>query len=446
MRCTLFRLFAAVSLLAVLLAPVSARTRPRYSGTLRVETRSDPLKAPDGIARKLIFDTLTQVNERGEIVPGLAINWDWEPPYRRWQFHLRPGVHFHDGSPLTAEAVAMSLAQSCGSCGWRVRAAADMVIITSDSPMPQLDAELARSEYAITRKDDEGNPDGTGPFRFTQNSNGTLFLTANDESWQGRPFVDAVEIYADRPVRAQWLDFSVGKADLVEVPPELLRSAQQEHMPLLESEWPSELLALTMSDQHLADEHLRHSIALAVDRTALLNVIFQKQGEMTAGLLPNELSGYSFLFPTDGNVQRARELRGGQSPSLRLGVDGSNPVLQLVAERLALNLRDAGWNVQVIPLAANQHTDLTLRLVPLEAASAAQGLREMIGKFGGAFNDEATDAASIYRAEKKFLDSHTVIPLLYLPRAYGVSARVHNLVLMPNATPDIANLSLEDAK
>ncbi len=443
---TVFRWFAAISLLATLLAPAAARTRPRYGGTLRIETRSDPLKTPDGIARKLIFDTLAQVNGIGQVVPGLAVSWDVQSPYRRWQFHLRSGVHFHDGSPLTTEAVAMSLAQSCGPCGWRVRALGDSVIITSESPMPQLDAELARSEFAITRKDDDGNPDGTGPFRFAANSNGTLFLSANDDSWQGRPFVDGVEVYGDRPVRAQWLDFSVGKADLVEIPPELLRSAQQDHLPLLESEWPSDLLALTVSDQRIADEHLRHSIALAVDRTALLNVIFQKQGEMTGGLLPNELSAYSFLFSTIGNLPQARELRGGQSPPLRLGVDASNPVLQLVAERLALNLREAGWNVQVVSPAANPHPDLTLIVVHLEAASAAPGLREMIEKFGGTFNDEAADPASLYRAEKKFLDSHTVVPLLYLPRAFGVSARMHNLALAPDGTPLLANASLEDAK
>ncbi len=174
MRRHLCRSFAAISLLAMLLLPAAARTRPRYGGTLRVETHSDPLKAPDGIARKLIFDTLTQVNGIGQVVPGLAASWDVQSPYRRWQFHLRPEVHFHDGSPLTAGAVAISLAQSCGTCGWRVRAAGDSVLITSESPMPELDAELARSEYAITRKDEDGNPDGTGPFRFAGRSEGVL--------------------------------------------------------------------------------------------------------------------------------------------------------------------------------------------------------------------------------------------------------------------------------
>ena len=441
-----FRLFAVISLLAVLLSPAAARTRPRYGGTLRVETRSDPLKV-DGIAHKLLFDNLFVVDAGWHLIPSLAVNWSSESANHRWEFHLRPGVRFHDGSPLTAEAVAMSLSQSCGSCGWHVRAVDDAVIITSESPMPNLPVDLARGEYAITRKDEAGNPDGTGTFRFAANENGTLFLRATDDSWQGRPFIDAIEIYGNRPIRAQWLDFTVGKADIVEVPPELLRSAQQEHMPVTEPQMPTDLLALTVSDQRLSDQHLRQSIALAVDRMALFNVIFQKQGEVTGSLLPSDLTAYSFLFPTAANLQRARELRGGQSPSLRLGADTSNAVLQLASERLALNLRDAGWNVQVVSQAANPRTDLTLLVAHLEPAQVGAALRQMAGKFGSATSfDPGGDPASSYRAERSFLQSHTVIPLLYLPRVFGVSARVHNLELAPDGTPELASASLEDAK
>ena len=43
-------------------------------------------------------------------------------------------------------------------------------------------------------------------------------------------------------------------------------------------------------------------------------MIFQKQGEVTASLLPQELTGYSFLFPTDRDLNKAHELRGGLTP------------------------------------------------------------------------------------------------------------------------------------
>ena len=446
MRSTVSRWLAVVSVTLALLAPAPARTRPRYGGTLRVETRSDPLKSPDGLARRLLFDTLTQVNENGDLTPALATSWESESANHRWTFHLRPGVHFHDGSLLTSDAVVQSLAMACQNCGWRARAAADTVIVTSEMPLPNLPAELARSAYAITRRDGSGNPDGTGPFRFTANSNGIFFLAANDDSWQGRPFVDAVEIYENRPIRDQWLDFTVGKADFVEVPPELLRQAQQQHMSLLISSRPVDLLALTLSDKQIPDVHLRESIALAVDRAALFNVIFQKQGEITASLLPNALSGYAFLFPTTANPNRSRELRGAQSIPLRLAVDNSSSVLQLVAERLALNLRDAGWNVRVVSQATNPNAELNLRLVHLEAADAASALREAVQDFGGTPHDDPADPAALYRTELVFLQSHTVVPLLYLTRAYGVSSRVHNLLLAPDGTPILANATLEDAR
>jgi len=70
------------------------------------------------------------------------------------------------------------------------------------------------------------------------------------------------------------------------------------------------------------------------------NVIFQKQGEVTASLLPEGLSGYAFLFPSDRDLDRARALRGGANPSLvMLGADDTGATMQLAAARLALNLQ-----------------------------------------------------------------------------------------------------------
>jgi len=445
MKLTVSRWLVVISLFASAL-PAASRTRPRYGGTLHVEIRTDPLKSPDGIARKLIFDTLTQVSDSGQVIPALAVSWEAQSANHRWQFRLRSGVHFHDGSPLTSEAVVQSLSASCKHCAWHVRAVGDSVIVTSDTPLPELPAELARSVYAIARQDDNGNPNGTGPFRFVANSNGILFLSANDDFWQGRPFVDAIEIYGNRPVRDQWLDFSVGKADLVEIPPELLRQAQQDRIPLAMAARPSDLLAVSVSAEQIGDEHLRESIALALDRAALFNVIFQKQGEVTASLLPNALTGYSFLFPAAANVSRSRELRGAQSVPLHLSVDSSSAMLQLVAERLALNLRDAGWNVRVLSQTSDPNAELALHLVHVEAADAASALQETLEDFGAAVRDEGSNPAVLYQGERSFLQSHTVIPLLYLPRAYGVSGRVQNLVLAPDGTPFLANVSLEDAK
>ena len=164
-------------------------------------------------------------------------------------------------------------------------------------------------------------------------------------------------------------------------------------------------------------------------------------------LKPSGLSGYEFLFPTAPDAARSRELRDGQRPpALRLAVDPSDHGLQLTAERLALNLRDAGWNAKVVPLASNANAELSLRRVHLEAGDAASALREMVEAFGGATVEDTADPSALYRAEHEFLQAHTVVPLLYLPRAYGISGRVHNLSLATDGTPLYAGASLEDSR
>ena len=439
------------SLLVLVCVSAEARTRPHYGGTLRVEIAGDPLQAPDGSARRLILDGLTEWQADGSVAPALALNWQSDGNSHRWEFHLRPGVLFHDGSPLTADAVVMSLNLSCASaCPWTaVHAVGSSVVFTGDSPMPNLPALLAGDAYriALTRTGDGKTPDhliGTGPFQFGSASNGALALTANESCWQGRPFLDQIVITANRSVRDQWLDLSLGRTDVVEVPPQEIRLAQQQRLSVIVSP-PVELLALRLSDSGaLANAVLRASIAQAVDRSALSNVIFQKQGEITASLLPQSLTGYAFLFPTGRDVNKAIELRGGFAPPPLILAAESDGTMQLAAQRIALNLHEAGFNVQVVNARTATHPDLALRSLPLVGADPSATLEILLRAAGENASVPGQNPAALYRAEHDVLDLHTVIPLLDLPRACAVSARVRDLHLTADGFPDLANASLED--
>jgi len=427
-----------------------ARTRPHYGGALRIETQGDPWQMPDGLARRLVLDTLTMVSDNGAVQPALAVRWESQNADHRWQLWIRAEVHFQDGTPLTADAIAASLDEVCshGACPWRmVRAVGPSVIFTSDSPLPDLPELLAQAQFAIAKQDPTGAVVGTGPFRVTGFANGALTLVANDDCWSGRPFADTVELRSRRTIRDQWLDLSVGKTDIVEVPPELLRQAQQLHLNVPVSR-PVDLLALTITPNGaLASREMRQAAALSVDRTALCNVIFQKQGEVTASLLPQGLSGYSFLFASDRDLDRAHALRGGaSSPALTLGTDDTSAAMQLVADRLALNLHEAGFNVQTASPASRQSAPLQLRRVHLEAGSPRAALDEMLARFGQNGTVTGTDAESLWRAERGILDNETVVPLLWLPRAWDAGERVRDLRLSIDGQPLLADASLEGAK
>jgi hypothetical protein len=54
--------------------------------------------------------------------------------------------------------------------------------------------------------------------------------------------------------------------------------------------------------------------------------------------------------------------------------------------------------------------------------------------------------AGLFRVEREFLDTHTLIPLLYLPRSYAVGGRVRDLRLSPDGEPLLAGVSLEDSQ
>jgi hypothetical protein len=55
-----------------------------------------------------------------------------------------------------------------------------------------------------------------------------------------------------------------------------------------------------------------------------------------------------------------------------------------------------------------------------------------------------TTPAGLFHVERDFLGLHTLVPLLYLPRAYAVAGRVRDLRLGPDGTPLLAGASLED--
>ena len=441
---------SAISLFLVLAAlAADARTRPHYGGTLHVEMEGDPWQQPNGMARRLVLDGLTTMDADSAVRPALATRWAAENENHRWQFWLRPGVRFSDGTALTSVAAVVALNASCSNaCPWTaLRALGGSIVFTSESPLPVLPALLASDKYRIALTG--GSPDaagtliGTGAFEAAGFANGTLKLAANENCWQGRPFLDAIEIRVHRPVRDQWLDLNVGRADLVEVPAEQVRQAQQDHLRLLTSAAVT-LLALEVSDAGpLSNPLLRSSISLAIDGNALSNVIYQKQGEVTASLLPASLSGYSFLFPSDRDLNKARELRGGLSPRpLTLAFQGG-PTMQLAAQRIALNLHEAGLDVQVA--AGSQRGDIVLRTLVVEGRDPQAALEGLLRSAGQPVPVMDSSSAALYKVEREFLDHKTLIPLLYLPRAYAVSGRVRDLGLDGQGFPDLADASLEAA-
>jgi len=423
-----------LALSSVLLTALAAQpqTRPQYGGTLHAGTRAaltslDPADRTqaDSAARRnidfLIFDTLVATDGSGRIGPALSTSWRAAPGNQRWRFQLRQGVKFHDGTPLTAEIAAASLRAANPS--WNVVADTDSVTIERDSPDPELPAELALAPNAIAKRSSEQRPSGTGPFHIVDWQPGKkLTLAAEEDYWGGRAFLDSIEIEMGRGFRDQLTALELGRADLVEVAPEQGHRVSLEGRRLASSE-PMELLALVFAEDAKTPEEkaLRDALAFCVDRGSMRNVLLQGAGQSTAGLLPNWLSGYAFVFSTDADLARARRERdqAGTIPAWTLGYDAADPLARLLAERIALNARDAGLSVQ--PTSA---TSTTLRLLRIPLASAdpwitLAGLSAITGT--PAVKNLGGSAEDLYTVEQSVLATRRIIPLFHLPLNFAAS-------------------------
>lgn len=450
MRLSALRLLVLSSVLLV--APALAATRPQYGGTLRVTTHIAPTSLdpadnvqPDTLARRnltaLLFDTLVAVNAQGRLRPGLAESWQADPGNQRWTFVLRRDVKFHDGAPLTPDAVAASLRTA--NPGWKIFTDATSIIIERDQPAPELAADLARPRNAIATRQ-ANTISGTGPFRVTSFVGGKhLSLAANEDSWTGRPFLDTIEIDFGKSGRDQLVSLELARNDISEILPDQLGRAANGGRRMLSSA-PVDLVALlfTRDPQSGEDRNLRSALALSIDRASIRHVILQSSGEPTAALLPNWISGYAFVFPSAQNLPVARDKRATirQTPTWTIAYDASDPFNELVAQRVILNARDVGLALQPTSSAT---PDLRLVRMSLDSADprlALSTISSQLNLLTPRFPNTSPDA--LYQAESTALQTQRVVPLFYLPASYALSPQVRHATLSLTGSLQLADVWL----
>jgi peptide/nickel transport system substrate-binding protein len=206
---------------------------PQLGGTLRVGLNAET----DGwnpvtnrwassayIVAGAIFDRLAAYDVEGRPRPYLAERLEPNADFTEWTIGLRPGVEFHDGSPLDAEAVKINIEAHKASLltatallpvetvevvdPLTVRVAMNQPWATFDHTLTAQTGVIAAPSM-LADPDGARNPVGTGPFAFEAwVPDSTLTTTANDRYWrEGMPYLDGVEfrVLSDPSSRASGL-------------------------------------------------------------------------------------------------------------------------------------------------------------------------------------------------------------------------------------------------
>src|SRR5271156_265599 len=307
---------------------------------------------------------------------------------------------------------------------------------------------------------------GSGAFRVTVFDAGKrALLAANEEFREGRPFVDAAEITMGRGAHERLVDLELSKTDLTEIAPQDARRAGEQGVRVSASQ-PDELMALffvapnagpnaaNAARTRTSSQVAGQALSLAIDRVAIVDFILQKTGGPAGGVLPLWSSGTAFLFPagapTATDLEHAKELWKQIAPSggLVLGYDSADPLEQSVAERIVVNAKEAGMAVraQAIPVAgagaeksrgaAGQSAHVDVELVRWRMTSPLPGValkdflaRIYSGRLAGGEPAAFLETASpedIYKQQRAVLNTYRVVPLVWLPQVYGLSARVRD--------------------
>ncbi|MBM1690810.1 ABC transporter substrate-binding protein [Sulfitobacter geojensis] len=304
-------------------------------------------------AAKHIFDTLVWSGTDLQIEPGLATSWE-AIDEDTWEFKLREGVKFHDGSDFDAEDVKFSIERIPVVTGPTttaiyVRRVASVDIIdpytvhiNTDGQAATLPNDFIRlfivsseaaADYSTPETAAEGFNSGkatigTGPYKYVSwEPKADLVLERNDDYWRGEGAwekvirkeipndssrlaalksgqVDVINYVSSVDYLALERDSSVDaiKGDSVYVMN--LQLDQREETPLVRAKDGSKL-----DENPFRDLKVRQAIDLAIDRETMVEVVLEGLGKPANQMMPAGFFGSSEKIPTpEYNPAKAKEM------------------------------------------------------------------------------------------------------------------------------------------
>jgi len=190
-------------------------------------------------AAAAIFDTLTTLDDKGEVRPKLALSWTHSDDFKTWTFKLRPGVKFHDGTPFNAQAVKENFDRQKDPnnkcrCAFYIasiisaQAVDDLTVVYNFSDPAvnfpatqtiQSSNNVIQSPTAWKTKGDDynRNPVGTGPYILKSWTAGDrMVLEKNPDYWdKGKPYLDRIILKPLPDAQSRFASLQSGEADII---------------------------------------------------------------------------------------------------------------------------------------------------------------------------------------------------------------------------------------
>ncbi|GIX10015.1 MAG: ABC transporter substrate-binding protein [Elioraea sp.] len=325
--------------------------------------------SPNNAMAAHIFDGLADTDSRARLVPGLAESWRTIDD-TTWEFRLRRGVKFHNGSDFTAEDVAFTISRapnvpnSPSGFGIFTRPIAEVQVvdphtvrIRTRTVYPLLAVDLSNvmildretHENATTEDFNSGKAAvGTGPYRFVRFAPGDrIELERNDTYWGGRQPWQRVNYRIIVNEAARTAALLAGDVDLIDQVPtaDIARLKQDQRLNVSEvvglriiylaldhsrtdgSPFVSGPNGEALDRNPLKDVRVRRALSIAIDRNAIVSRVMEGAAIPAGQFLPEgTYSHVPGLNPPAFDPDGARRLlaEAGYPNGLRLAIHGPN--------------------------------------------------------------------------------------------------------------------------
>ena len=347
----------------------------------------DPHGSNDSVTASAInqmFDRLVDYGEGGEIVPMLAESFE-EIDETTWEFVLRQGIEFHDGTPFNAEAVKKSFdrlldPELASPRAFLFEMLEEVVVIDDytvhfivEFPFAPFPAHVAHNAGAIIApsailEEENGglsiseNPIGTGPFVYYSWDRGTeLVMVRNENYWKQTVYLDGLRFVAIPEIATRDAMLETGEAHVAMLD---MATANQ----VLEVEAIKEDRIASVSVDYIGfntkfapfdDVRVRQAISLAIDKEDIIRAVIYGQGiPAITTISPSVQGSPGHIDGLGHDILMARELleeagfADGFSATI-VSIEG-NAIRNLILQLVQANLREIGvdLNIQLVELGA----------------------------------------------------------------------------------------------
>lgn len=451
-----------------------------------------------------VYETLYASSPSGKsLVPWLATGYSLSANHLTWTFHLRHGVKFANGQPMTSADVKFSIqrvsAKASNPFAFIDAAIAGIttpdkytVVITTKYPWAPLLSDVALFANGIIPANYAGesqsqfftHPFGTGPFKVQQWAKGQkLVLVANKHYWQpGKPYLNQVT-FTDVPNdNTRTLQLQGGQAQVDEFPPFSAISQLQHASGLKVDIFPSsrtDFLEFNEAHKPFQDIHVRRAISYALNRRAMINAVLFGHGTPANSIISPALWGYDPASPgIQYNLAAAKKQMAqssvphGFSTTLMVGsgVTNENSLGQIIQQELkplgiAMSLKPVDPNTEYTEIQNGQYNmafnyDTTDIIDPDELISfsamggnTGQKTRALFTNYNDPQVDTWAEQAertfglsarkALYDKIQTQVANDAVMGYLYYsPFVYAVSTKVHGLTIYPTGNYHLENVWL----